>query len=527
MKVAMTPSRILKRAVKLYPEKIAVVDGDVRWTYREVEQRVNKVFNAFQNAGVSEGGRIAILDYNSYRYMELYYGVAPTGRVLLPLNIRLSAEEYTYILNDAEAEILIFQADFKPMVARIKDDLPHVKQFLIAEGPADEPWMTDSYEAFMDKASSEPVGTMVEDEDAVLNLYYTSGTTGHPKGVMLTHRNIYANALTTIIAFKLEDATVWYHIAPLFHLADAFFIWAVTYQGGRHVMQRMFDPVTVLETIQNEKISAAMMVPTMVNFLLNVPDMKQYDVSSLQWIMIGGAPMSPANAKRMMEQLGCLYVSGYGLTETCPLLTVGNIKDTLRHLPEEDQIGYLTRTGLEVPGVDLKVVDSEGHEVARDGQSVGEIVVRGDNVMKGYWKQPDETHKAIKEGYFHTGDLATVDSEGYVLIVDRAKDIIISGGENISSVEVENILYRHDAVLECAVIAKPDEKWGEVPKAVVALKPGKDATGEELMAFCRERLARFKIPKEIAFVAELPKTGSGKILKTNLRKQFNADSGPE
>jgi len=524
MKVPMTPSRILKRAVKLYPEKIAVVDGDIRWTYREVEKRVNKVFNAIHQAGISEGGRIAVLDYNSCRYMELYYGVAPTGRALLPLNIRLSAEEYTYILNDAEAEMIIFQADFKPMVAKIKDDLPHVQNFFIAEGPADEPWITDTYEALMDRASSEAVETMVEDEDAILNLYYTSGTTGHPKGVMLTHRNIYANALTTIISFKLEDATVWHHIAPLFHLADAFFIWAVTYQGGRHVMQRVFDPTAVLETIQKENISAAMMVPTMVNFLLNVPDLNQYDLSSLQWIMIGGAPMSPANAKRMMEQLGCLYISGYGLTETCPLLTVGNIKDTLRNLPEEEQIGYQTRTGLEVPGVDLKVVDADGNEVARDGESVGEIIVRGDNVMKGYWKQPDETEKAIKGGYFHTGDLATIDSEGYVLIVDRAKDIIISGGENISSVEIENVLYRHDAVLECAVIAKPDEKWGEVPKAVVALKPGKQATEEELIAFCRERMAAFKAPKEVSFTAALPKTGSGKILKTDLRKLFNEEA---
>ena len=289
-------------------------------------------------------------------------------------------------------------------------------------------------------------------------------------------------------------------------------------------MQRMFDPTAVLDTIQKEKITAAMMVPTMINFLLNVSDMKKYDLSSLQWIMVGGAPMSPANAKRMMEQLGCLYVSGYGLTETCPLLTVGNIKDTLRNLPEEEQIGYQTRTGLEVPGVDLKVVDSEGKEVARDGKRVGEIIVRGDNVMKGYWKQPDETDKAIRGGYFYTGDLATIDSEGYVLIVDRAKDIIISGGENISSVEVENVLYRHDAVLECAVIAKPDEKWGEVPKAVVALKPGKQATEQELMTFCRERLAAFKAPKEVVFTAELPKTGSGKILKTNLRKRFDEEA---
>jgi len=517
MQVPMTPSRILERAVKLYPEKIAVVDGDVRWTYAEVGKRVNKVFHTVKGLGVSEGGRIAILDYNSYRYMELYYGLAPSGRVLLPLNIRLSAEEYTYILNDAEAEAIIFQADFKPMIAKIKDDLKHVRKFFIAEGPADEPWITGTYEALMDEAASDPIKTMIADEDAILNLYYTSGTTGNPKGVMLTHRNIYANAMTTIIAFKLEDATVWYHIAPLFHLADAFFIWAITYQGGRHVMQRVFDPSVVLQTIQDEKISAAMMVPTMVNFLLNVPDMNSYDLSALKWIMIGGAPMSPANAKRMMEQLGCLYISGYGLTETCPLLTVGNIKDTLLDLPEETQINYLTRTGLEVPGVELKVVDSDGNEVPWDGISIGEIVARGDNVMKGYWKQPDETEKAIRGGYFHTGDLATVDSEGYILIVDRAKDIIISGGENISSVEVENILYRHQAVLECAVIAMPDEKWGEVPRAVVALKPEAQVSEQELIAFCRERLAAFKAPKSVEFVPELPKTGSGKILKTNLR----------
>jgi acyl-CoA synthetase (AMP-forming)/AMP-acid ligase II len=272
--------------------------------------------------------------------------------------------------------------------------------------------------------------------------------------------------------------------------------------------------------MQAEGVTAAMMVPTMINFLLNVPDLARYDLSALKWVMVGGAPMSPANALRMMKGLGCRYISGYGLTETCPLLTVGNIKDTLLHLPEEEQVKYLTRTGLEVPGVDLKVVDADGNEVPWDGVSVGEIVVRGDNVMKGYWKLPGETGKAIRDGYFYTGDLATVDAQGYVLIVDRAKDIIISGGENISSVEIENVLYMHPAVLECAVIAMPDEKWGEVPKAVVALKPDAAASEEELIAFARERLAGFKTPKTITFVKELPKTGSGKILKTELRSRF-------
>ncbi|MBI5590814.1 MAG: long-chain-fatty-acid--CoA ligase [Deltaproteobacteria bacterium] len=520
MHVPMTPGRILKRAVKLYPDKVAVVDGDVRWTYKDVEKRVYQVFHAEQGMGISRGGRVAMLDFNSYRYLEVYFGMALTGDVLLPLNIRLSAAEYTYILNNAEAEAIIFHADFKPMITKIRPELKTVKQFYIAEGPADEPWITGTYEDAINKAASDPVESALEDENAVLNLYYTSGTTGNPKGVMLTHRNIYANALTTIISFKLEDATVWHHIAPLFHLADAFFIWSVTYQGGKHVMQRQFVPKAVLETMQNEKVTAAMMVPTMINFLLNVPEMEKFDLSSLQWVMVGGAPMSPANAKRMTKQLGCRYISGYGLTETCPLLTVGNLKDTLKDLSEDEQMAYITRTGLEVTGVDLKAVDSEGKEVPKDGKTVGEIIARGDNVMKGYWKLPEETEKAIVAGYFRTGDLATVDAENYILIVDRAKDIIISGGENISSVEVENVLYMHPAVLECAVIAVPDEKWGEIPKAIVALKPNAQTTEKELVDFCRERMAAFKSPKSIAFVPELPKTGSGKILKTELRKRI-------
>ena len=519
----MTPSRIFQRAAKLYPDKTAVVDGSVRWTYKEVQQRVFQVFHAVDNSGIEPGGRIAVLDYNSYRYMELYFGMALTGRVLAPLNIRLSPEEYIYILNNAGAECIVFHGDFKPVMEQIHGRLKTVRKFYIAEGSAAEPWITDTYENFISQASADPVAPVLEDENSMLNLYYTSGTTGKPKGVMLTHRNIYANAMTTIISFKLNDDTVWHHIAPLFHLADAFFIWSVTYQGGTHVMQRQFIPQQVLEVMQSEKVTATMMVPTMINFLLNVPDMASYDLTCLQWIMVGGAPMSPANAKRMMDQMGCQYISGYGLTETCPLLTVGNIKDTLMDLSEEERITHQTRTGLEVPGVDLKVVDVNGDEVPWDGESVGEIIARGDNIMKGYWKMPEETEKAIIDGYFHTGDLATVDAEGYILIVDRAKDIIISGGENISSVEIENVLYMHPGVLECGVIARPHEEWGEVPHAVVSLKPDAQVTEQELRDFCRERLAGFKTPKSIAFVSELPKTGSGKIVKAELRKQLHGN----
>ncbi len=521
MQVPMSPVRILKRAVKLYPDKIAVIDGDIRLTYADIQKRVCQVVHAVENAGISNTARVAVLDYNTYRYMELYFGMAMTDRVLLPMNTRLSDDEYVYILNNSQAEILIFHSDFSPMIGRIQKKVPGLKKFYIAEGEAAETWITGTYENFIDEASSCRIYSEPDDENSLLNLYYTSGTTGIPKGVMLTHRNIYANALTTIISFKLGDDTIWHHIAPLFHLADAFFIWSVTYQGGTHVMQRVFEPHSVLDTIQKQKITAAMMVPTMINFLLNVPDLSAYDLSSLKWIMVGGAPLSPANAKRMMEKLGCQYISGYGLTETCPLLTVGNIKDTLTHLPEDQIMTYLTRTGLEAPGVDLKVVDEKGNDVPWNGESIGEIIVRGDNVTKGYWKLPDETEKNIKNGYFYTGDLATIDSQGYVLIVDRAKDIIISGGENISSVEIENILYMHPDVLECAVIAMPDKKWGEVPGAVVALRSDKQISEQELIDFCKGKIASFKVPKSIKFEQALPKTGSGKILKTELRKQFH------
>ena len=522
MQVPMSPVRILKRAVKLYPEKTAVVDGDLRLTYAEVQRRANRVVHAVEGMGISPGGRVAVLDYNTYRYMELYFGMAASGRVLSPLNTRLGAEEYAYILNDSEAEAIIFHADFKPLLDRIRGKVAALKYCYIADGPADADWITGTYEDLTGRASDAPVEHEPEDENAMLNLYYTSGTTGSPKGVMLTHRNIYANALSTIISFKLDDTTVWHHIAPLFHLADAFFVWSVTYQGGAHVMQRQFVPGAVLQTMQDERVTAAMMVPTMISFLLDVPDLERYDLAALAWIMVGGAPMSPANAGRMMERLGCRYVSGYGLTETTPLLTVGNLKSTLADADEADRMNYITRTGLEVPGVDLRVVDADGNDVPRDGRTVGEIVVRGDNVMKGYWKLPEATAEALRDGYFHTGDLATMDAEGYVLIVDRAKDIIISGGENISSVEIENVLYKHPDVLECAVIAVPDEKWGEVPAALAVLKKTAALSPEDLAAFCRERLAKFKVPKQITFLPELPKTGSGKIQKAELRRQHRA-----
>jgi len=520
MQVPMTPNRILKRAVKLYPDKTAVVDGHIRLTYAQVKHRVNQLANAALDLDLTTGARVAVMDYNSYRYFELYYGAAQAGKVLLPLNVLISPDEYAYILNDAEAEAIVFHSDFKDKVDRFRTSLKTVKYFYIAEGPDDEDWITGTYENLVEMSSPQETICDPEDENDLLNLYYTSGTTGRPKGVMLTHRNVYVNALTTIITFNLQDRTVWLHIAPLFHIADAFFVWAVTWQGGSHVMMRQFRPKAVLQTLQDEKVTQAVMVPTMINCILEMVNFDQFDLSALEMIMVGGAPMSPANAKRMMEKFGCRYMSGYGMTETCPLLTAGPLKDILKNEPDEKKTEYITRTGLEVVGVDIRVVDKKGRDVPWDGETVGEIIVRGDNVMKGYWKLPEETRKAVKDGYFYTGDLANVDSEGYIFIVDRSKDIIIRSGENIASVEIENFLYTHSAVKECAVIAVPDKRWGEVPKALVTPKADAELTEKDLVVYCRNGLARFKVPKYVEFVDDMPKTGSGKIMKTELRKRY-------
>ncbi len=512
--MAKDVASFITEKASLYKDRVFLKDfgSEREITFRGLREITDRMAMQFVRMGVSKKDRIALLHPNHSDFILCLFSAIKAGGVAVPVNPVYSPSEIAHIINDSGSSILVTTEDLYPKVQQAAGDITCLEKTIVKKHglPLEQ--------VFAEKTGTPETTALPDcspDDPAVM--FYTSGTTGKPKGVMLTHRNIYANALTTIISFQLTDATTWFHIAPLFHLADAFFIWSVTFQGGSHVMQRQFDPRQVLARIQDEKVTAAMMVPTMINFLLDVPDIGNYDLSRLEWIMVGGAPMSPANAKKMMEKLGCRYVSGYGLTETTPLLTVGYLKNTLEDAPEEKKLNHITRTGLEVVGVDLKVVDLDGNEVPWDNQTIGEIIVRGDNVMKGYWKLPGETEKAIRGGYFYTGDLATVDEEGYVFIVDRAKDIIISGGENVSSVEVENALYTHPDILECAVIAKEDPTWGEVPKAVVSLKSGSKEDEQSLIGYCRERMPKFKVPKEVEFVDELPKTGSGKIRKVELR----------
>ena len=358
------------------------------------------------------------------------------------------------------------------------------------------------------------------DETTLAQIYYTSGTTGRPKGVMLNHGNVASHALGTIAELHLTDSDVWIHVAPMFHLADAWATWAVTWVGGTHVMVPHFEAKPVLEAIEREKVTLTNMIPTMLNLLINEPDVDRYDYSSLRVLLSGGAPIAPDVVKRIIETFKCDYIQTYGMTETCPYLTMSILKDHLKKLPYEDQLHYKSKTGREFIGVDLKVVREDGTEVSPDDQEVGEIIVRGDIVTRGYWKLPQESQEAIRNGWLYTGDMAVMDREGYVNIVDRKKDVILTGGENVYSTEIEYAIYKHPAVLEAAVVGVPDEKWGEAVKAVVVLRADQTATEQELIDFCRGNLAGYKCPKSVDFVNTLPKTGSGKIHKRRIRDGY-------
>jgi len=338
---------------------------------------------------------------------------------------------------------------------------------------------------------------------------------------MLTHRNLYLHAFYTALAMQCSDRDVHLYTVPLFHVNSWGAPHIVTLLGGRHVMLHKFDPTMVFELVQRERVTRLQMVPAMAIALLNHPDFPRYDLSSVREIMIGGAPANTALIGELEKSFpGCTVMGGYGLTETSPVITMARIKDHLAHDPAQENLRRKATAGCALAGTEIRVVDLDGRDVKADGREIGEVIVRSDVVMEGYCCQPEASASALRDGWFHTGDLATLDEEGYVLIVDRAKDMILSGGENVASAEIERVLYGHPAVLECAVIAIPDEQWGEVPLAIVTLKPGRQASEAEILDHCRKHLAGFKVPKTIEFADTLPKGGTGKILKKVLREKF-------
>ena len=508
----------LNKAYKFYSSKRAIICGDHRWTYGQFFDRVDRLSSFLTGSRIGHNGKIAILHPNCHYFLETYYAAARIGAVSVPINFRLSSPEIAYILNHSESELLVVDPMFKTQIDAIRAEIPGVRTILWTGEGIDADLSYDTVLEQRERADRRDSVAIVAEDTA--QIYYTSGTTGKPKGVMLSHKNVYIHALGTIAELHLTDKDVWVHVAPLFHLADAWATWAITWVGGTHVIVRNFDPITVFDAIQKEKVTITNLIPTMLNLMVNHPDVGSYDYRSLRVLLSGGAPIAPEVVRKIVETFSCDYVQTYGMTETSPYLTLSLLKSHLQRLPDEEQLRFKAKTGREFIAVELRVVSDQGEAVTPDEREVGEIIVKGDIVTTGYWKSPEETQKAIKDGWLYTGDMATIDTEGYVTIVDRKKDMILTGGENVYSTEVENVLYMHPAVLECAVIGVPDQKWGEAVRAVVVLKSGRRASETEIIGFCKDRIAHFKAPKSVEFIEALPKTGSGKIEKKELRDRY-------
>jgi fatty-acyl-CoA synthase len=519
MFVPLSPLEFRRRAEDLFGGKVGVVDREQRFTYAEFGDRSRRLAGALGRLGVAPGDVVSFLTYNTHHLLEAYFGVLQAGAVLNPLNIRLAPREIAYILNHAECRILFFHSDFGPMIQEIRGDLETVRECVVLEPGGPTPCASHEYESLLQAAPA-----LADDPEVGENnpaeIFYTSGTTGTPKGVVLTHRTLYLHALYAMIANRTTDVDVHLHVVPMFHVNGWGTPHSVTAAGGTHVMLRKIDPAEILRVIERERVTTLAGVPAIYNALINHPDIGTYDLSSLRLAVTGGAPASPVLIEAAERKLGCEMLVGYGLTETAPVLTLARPKQHLREESPEQQRARRSMTGYAILGVEVRVVDEHGRDVPSDGTAVGEIVARSNVVMEGYLKDPRATAETIRGGWFYSGDLATIDAQRYLNIVDRKKDIIISGGENVSSVEVENALVAHHAVYECAVVAVPDEHWGEVPKALVVLKPGASASEQELIQFCRDRLAHFKAPKSVEFFETLPKGGTGKILKAHLREPY-------
>ncbi len=520
MNIPLTPIRFLRHAERQYAGRTAIVSRGERLTYAQFAQRSALLAGALKQVGIRPGERVAFLGTNSHRLLEAYYGVLEAGAILLPLNIRLSPAELTFVLEDSGASILFIDPQFLPIVESFKSRLSSVRIFCQLDGDVSADWvLPTNYDQWIGAATPYRCDITRVDEDAVAEIFYTSGTSAQPKGVMLTHRNIYLHALETAHGFSVENGSVELHTIPLFHANGWGIAHFLTMLGGKHVMVETFDPLAIFKFIETERVTQFNAVPFMATVLVNHPKIKEYDLSSVTRIVIGGAASSPTLIREVEQAFGCTCFSGYGLTETCPALTYSSMKPELAWSDEQRYAGQ-AMTGYPFPGCELHIAGPNDEWLPEDGISVGELIARGDGVMKGYWNQPELTAEALRGGWLRTGDMATIDQNGYILIVDRKKDIIVSGGENISSLEVEKAMLAHAAVLEIAVIPVADQRWGEVPKALVVLKPGAATTEAELIEFSRSCLTHYKCPKTVLFVESLPKTGTGKVLKKNLRALY-------
>jgi fatty-acyl-CoA synthase len=514
MEVALTPLEFARRTRALYPDREALVDGSLRLTYAQFFERCDKWSAALQRLGVHAGDRVAYIAPNTHAQLESFYAVPQIGAVLVPINYRLSAGEFEYIITHSGATVVCVHEDYLESVDTLRPRLTGVRHFVALEGQR-EGFL--GYESLVRDASPDFAKPEIGELD-LLTINYTSGTTSRSKGVMITHRNAYMNIIGTLlhVPMQMTDRYLW--TLPMFHANGWTYVWTVTAVGARHVCLRKVDPVKVFETIRAESVSMLCAAPTVLIGVANAPAEVRAGAPRGVMVVTAGAPPAAATIERIERELGWTIIHVYGLTETAPFITICESRPEHDALTAAERAVIKARQGVELlTSGDLRVVDEEGRDVPRDGASVGEIVVRGNVVMKVYYNDPEATASAMRGGYFHSGDAAVVHADGYVDIRDRLKDVIISGGENISSVEVEGVLLRHPAVQEAAVVGLPDAQWGEAPHAFVVLKPAGEATSEELRAFTRDRLAHFKCPHSSTFLAELPKTATGKIQKFVLR----------
>jgi fatty-acyl-CoA synthase len=516
MQVPLLVNDFLRRAAELYPDKIAVVDGELRYDYREFQARANRLSNALLSLGIRKGDRVCILSPNSHFFLESFYGTSQIGAILVPLNYRLVAADHAYILQHAGVKAVLVDWEYTGVVDAIRDQLPDVEHWIVArdDDQASTDWL-DWNELVAEVSPDSPPPTPLEENDLV-SINYTSGTTARPKGVMLTHRSFYLNAYNLIAHLRLchEDVELW--TLPMFHCNGWGGVYALTGMAGTHVVLRAIDAAEIYRLIESERVTFACMAPAVLRAILDYPDKAKHHIETRPRFTVAGAPPPAAFIERLEEELGWEFIQLYGLTETAPLLTTS----TPDHNVRRDDWARRARAGVPGLGVEIELRDPDGSPVPRDGKAVGEICARSNVVFAGYWQQPEQTDEAIRDGWFHTGDLAVWDDTGSIHIVDRQKDVIISGGENISSPEIEDVLYQHPDVLECAVIGVPDEKWGETPKALVVPREGAEPGEQELLSFCRERLAHFKCPTSLELVPELPRTATGKLQKFRLRERY-------
>lgn len=512
-------SRVLSQALRDHGQRTAALCGPASFTYAQTYERALRLANGLRGLGVTKGDRVAVLMLNCHRYLELYFAAALSGIVVVPLNVRWGAKEFSHALMDSAPKVFaidgVILQHLQPYLEALR--LLGIQHLLYADQTAPQGMVC--YEELLKGAPADPIEADLHEDD-LYGLFYTSGTTGYPKGVMLTHKNLYVNAYHAQHALRLRTDSIYLHAAPMFHLADGCTNFNLSWSGGAHAFTPRFEEEAFCAAVQRWKVTSTVLVPAMVNGLLHHAKRASYDLGSLREVLYGASPMPLEVLKGAMGAFDCDFIQGYGMTEAAPLVTILPAEDHRAAL-EGRHPERLSSAGRPIPGVEVRVVDEAGQD-ASSGQ-VGEVWIRGPNVMAGYWQLPEETAKALDgDGWYHSRDMGHLDADGYLTLVDRKGDMIISGGENIYSTEVEDALYQHEAVLEAAVIGVPHERWVEAVKAVVVLKPGHTLSEAELLAHCKRVLSPYKVPKGVEFVAELPKGGTGKILKHVLREHYRS-----